>query len=432
MKSRSSALAILATLMLLLSACSGSTPDSGGGGGGEGEEGGGGEELVWAIGGAEAQTGGLHQQIAEMWTEENPDTPVRIEILPDQADEQRNQQALILQAQDPEFDILGMDVIWTGEYSTNGWLESFEDVRGEMEGVILEGALESATWEGELWGAPLNTNAGFLYYRTDLIEEPPTTWEEVAQVCGAAGQEAGISPYVAQGAQYEGLIVNFLEYFYSAGGELVSEDSTESLLDEGDAARTALEFMRTSQESGVYAPGFNTMQENESVAEFQAGNAACMRNWPSFYAQLVGEGAEAEASQVQDSTGIAPLPTFTGEGTVGVTGGFNLGVNAFSDNVEGAKEFAVWAATNEEVQLMYGEGSLPPVREDVYESLADNEVMALLGEILPDARPRPPAPTWSSISEDMQQVIYPTYNGEGDVESAITDLDASIQEQLGG
>jgi multiple sugar transport system substrate-binding protein len=428
-------LAAALALALVVAACSGSTPEGqseGGGGGEESTEGGGegGGELVWALGGAEAQVGQLHQQVAELWNEQNPDTPVRIEILPDQADEQRNQQSLVLQAESPEFDLLGMDVIWTGEYSTNGWLASFEELRGDLEGVVLDGPLESATWEGELWAAPLNTNAGFFFYRTDLIDTPPTTWDEAFEVCTAAAEEAGINAYVAQGAQYEGLIVNFLEFFFSADGNLISEDSTTAEVDQGDAAATAIEFMQRAQSEGFFAPGFNTMQENEAVAEFQSGNAACMRNWPGFYDQLAGEGESAAESQVADTTGIAPLPTFTGEGTVGVTGGFNTAVSAFSDNIEAAQEFAVWAATNEEVQTLYGEGSLPPVRADVYEALSDSPTMALLGEVLPDARPRPPAPNWSGISEEMQQIIYPAYNEGTPVDEVVSSLQEAVQSQL--
>jgi trehalose/maltose transport system substrate-binding protein len=435
MRSRLRPLAILATLMLLLVACTGTAPDEGGGGG-EAAEGEGGGEMVWAIGGAEAQVGGLHQQVVELWNEENPDTPVRIEILPDQADEQRNQQALVLQGQSGEFDLLGMDVIWTGEYATNGWVASFEERRGELEEAgVLPGALESAQWEGELWAVPYNSNAGLFYYRTDLIDTPPTTWEEAVEVCTAGAQEAGIAPFVAQGAQYEGMVVNFMEYLFGGGGQLINEEGTESLLLEGDAGRQALEFMATSQAEGFYAPGFNTMQENEAVAEFQAGNAACMRNWPSFYAQLVGEGEEAAASEVQDSTGVTVLPTFVGEGTTGVTGGFNIGVNAFSDNVEAAQEFAIWAGTNEEVQLLLAGGSLPPVIESVYDQLPEEDpTLGLVGEILADEKTgsRPPAPTWNAISEAIQQNVYPAYNGELPIDEALNTLNEEINSQLGG
>ncbi|MGH2774186.1 MAG: extracellular solute-binding protein, partial [Actinomycetota bacterium] len=153
---------ILVVGALVASGCSGSTPEDEGGGDGGGE-------LTWAIGGSEAAPGGVHREVAELWSEENPDTPITIERLPDDAGEQRQQQSLELNAQGTGFDVLGMDVIWTGEYAVNGWLESLEDVRGEIEDVTIPGAFESATWEGELWAAPYNSNAGFLYYRTDLV-----------------------------------------------------------------------------------------------------------------------------------------------------------------------------------------------------------------------------------------------------------------------
>ena len=119
-------------------------------------------ELVWAVGGAEAQPGGTHQLNVEAWNEQNPDIQVRIETLPEAADEQRVQQSLVLDAGAPDFDILGMDVIWTGEYAENDWVLSLEDVRDEIEAASLPGPFESALWGGELWAAPYNSNAGFL------------------------------------------------------------------------------------------------------------------------------------------------------------------------------------------------------------------------------------------------------------------------------
>jgi multiple sugar transport system substrate-binding protein len=428
MKSRLHLLALLGALTLWVGACSLAVAK--GGDGGEGRGG----ELVWAVGGAEAQVGGTHQQVVELWNAEHPGTPVRIEILPDRGDEQHAEQARVLQGGQPEYDLLAMEVIWTGEYAVKGWVESVEDRRAELEEAgVLPGPLASAQWGGELWAVPYNSDSGLFYYRTDLIDAAPATWEQARRVCTAAAEKAGIAPYVAQGAQYEGLVVNFLEYLLGAGGRLINEDGTRSLLTEGDAGRTALEFMATSQAEGFYAPGFNRMLEDEAVAEFQSGHAACMRNWPSFYGQLAGEGKQAEASTVRDRTGVAPLPTFTGEGTTGVTGGLNIGVSAFSDDVEAAKDFAVWTATDDEVQQLLGEGSLPPVKRSAYEELsADDPVLGLVGEVLADPKtaPRPPAPAWRTISEAMQRTIYPTYNGEIPVDEALVTLDEEINAAL--
>src|SRR5690625_4003955 len=98
-----------ALALLAVAAC---TP---GGGDDNGDGDGGPVELVWAIGGAEAQEGGIHPEIVDLWNQNNEDIQVRIELLPEDADGQREQHALELQAEGSNFDILGMDVIWTGE-----------------------------------------------------------------------------------------------------------------------------------------------------------------------------------------------------------------------------------------------------------------------------------------------------------------------------
>ncbi|HZJ47728.1 MAG TPA: extracellular solute-binding protein, partial [Acidimicrobiia bacterium] len=239
------------------------------------------------------------------------------------------------------------------------------------------------------------------------------------------GEEEGIAPFVGQGAQYEGMVVNFLEYYWGAGGEVFNEDATEVLWDD-EIALQAVEFMLESTESEFFASGFNTFLEEESRNEFQSGKAVFMRNWPYVYA-LANDKKESEIAGKFD---IAPLPTFTGEGTISALGGFNNAVSAFSDNPEAAKEFVVWASTNEEVQTLLGKSSLPPTMASVYENLQDDPVMALLSEVLPDAKPRPPAPTWNDISVTIQQEIFPAYNGEKDPQEAVEAVGAFLEESI--
>jgi multiple sugar transport system substrate-binding protein len=390
---------------MVVAAC---TP--GGNGDGEGEGG----EMVWAIGGSEAQPGAIHGKIADLWNEQNPDNPIRIENIGAEADQQREQQSLELQSEGSGFDVLSVDVIWTGEYSENGWLESLEDVRGDIESVSLPGAFESGTWGGELWAAPYNSNAGFLYYRTDLVDEPPTTWDEMCEIATEVGQQEGIAGYVGQGARYEGFVVNWLELYWSDGGELYNEDQSEVEFDV-DKATTTTEWLAQAKDDNCLAPGFNTAAEEEARNEFQSGNAVFMRNWPYAYALIQDD----QQSPVRENFDIAPLPTFTGDGTISALGGFNNAVSAFSNNKEMAKEFVVWASTDEEAQRMLAtEASLPPTMESVYEDLSDDPVMALLGEVLPDAKARPPAPQYNEISVEMQRALFPAYNGDADPQQA--------------
>ncbi len=384
-------------------------------------------ELVWAIGGPGAQPGGTFQLITEMWNEENPDTPVTIDILPEDADEQRVQQSLVLNAGTAEFDVLAMDVIWTGEYAANDWIVDWEAQRGQIEEGILDGPLESAQYEGQLWAVPFSSNASFLYYRTDLVDEPPATWDELAEVGLEAGEEAGIAPLVAQGASYEGFVVNFLEYYWSAGGELYNEDNTEVLWPSGDAAQTALDFMRESFDAGVYGPGFNTAMEEEARNEFQSGNAVFMRQWPYAYELILQD----DDSPIRDDFEIAPLPTFDGDGTISALGGYNNAVSAFSENEEAAREFVLWLSTTPEVQQFMGERADPPVLAEAYDALDDDPVMSLLGDVLPDSRARPPIPQYTAVSDVMQRELFAAYQGDTDPDAAIEAVGDALQDAIG-
>jgi multiple sugar transport system substrate-binding protein len=413
----------LAVLVLLISACSLPPPP--------GAEAGP-DELVWAIGGAAANPGAVNEQIAELYKQQDPSRPsVRIEQLPNDADLQREQMAYELQAQGSGFDILGLDVIWTGEFAVNGWVESLEDIRGDLEGVVLEPTLDSATYDGELWAAPFNTNAGFLYYRSDLVDEPPTTWDELAQMAKEIGQREGIGGYVGQGSQYEGMVVNYLELLWGAGGSLVNDAGDAAVLTESDAAAQALEFMQTSRTDGVFAPGYNTMLEEEGRFTFQSGKAVFMRNWPYAYALMSGEDEE-NPSQVAGKFDIAPIPTFSGEGTVSALGGFNLAVSAYSKKKQLAKEFVAWIATDPDAQRLLAENTTPPVRIDTYDELQDDPVMALLSEVLPQSKPRPPVPEYNFLSQDIQQTIFPAYNSAVPVEPTIELLNEELTRTIQG
>jgi multiple sugar transport system substrate-binding protein len=385
------AVAVLAT-----AACAGTAPDQGGGGGGE---------LVFAVGGADAAPGGTHRQIAELWAETHPDAPpLRIEQLPDPADEQRQQLSLELNAAGTNFDILGMDVIWTGEFAVNQWVESLEDVRDQIEPVVLEGPFESATWDGTLWAAPYNSNAGFLYYRTDLISDPPQTWEEATQMGLQAAQSAGIAPFVGQGAQYEGLVVNYLEYFWGAGGELLGPEGTEVLYAQGDAATTALEFMRQSATNGFYAPGFNTMREEEARNIFQSGGAVFMRNWPYAYDLLT-----ARDSPVRDRVGVAKLPGPS------ALGGANLAIATPSQEKETALDFIRFLTSPAEQRTIFEDGGYPAVLASVYEdpNVQRRQPYTLaLRDAIKDARSRPSTPYYGQVTRVIQDAASAVLDGQ--------------------
>ncbi len=99
--------------------------------------------------------------------------------MPEAADEQRTQLVQRLRAKCSECDVLGMDVIWTAEFAAQDWLQDVSDVVATRKDDWIPSTLETAKYEDKYFALPYNTNAGFLYYRTDQVQQPPENWEDV-------------------------------------------------------------------------------------------------------------------------------------------------------------------------------------------------------------------------------------------------------------
>jgi len=125
-----------------------------------------------------------------------------------------------------EIDLVQIDIIWPE--LLREYLLTIDEAQLEEDPTIHYGnILQTYKVEGELKALPWSTSIGFLFYRKDLLEkygfEPPTTWPELENISGKiqkAEKKAGreLYGYVFQGAPYEGLSVNALEWILSHGG----------------------------------------------------------------------------------------------------------------------------------------------------------------------------------------------------------------------
>src|SRR5205807_1683044 len=84
---------------------------------------------------------------------------ININLLSTSSDQQRVSLVRRLAAHDSSIDILAMDVDWTPEFATAKWIRPWpaalaaQETRGDLAGPIA-----TATWQGKLYGGPINTN----------------------------------------------------------------------------------------------------------------------------------------------------------------------------------------------------------------------------------------------------------------------------------
>ena len=361
--------------------------------------------------------------VIEQWNSENPDQEVTLRELPAEQDGQRDTLTQSLQTESGEYDVFALDVTDTAYFAANGWLQPIEgDTEVDTSGLI-EAAVDSATYNGTLYGVPQNTNAQLLYYRTDLQPEAPANWEELVSSCEAA-EGANVDCLQTQLSQYEGLTVAATQFIHSWGGQVVGEDGKTPELDT-EEARAGLTALVDAYKGGVIPQKTDAFTEEETAQAFLAGETMYSYNWPYMYES----GQSDPTSQVQGDFQVAPIVGEDGAGK-STLGGYNNAINVFSENKETARAFLEFIIS-EDVQMGFAEQSFPPVLSSIYDDEALQQefpYMPALKEALDNAEPRPVTPFYPSVSKAIQDNTFAALRGEKDVEQALNDMTAAIEQ----
>jgi multiple sugar transport system substrate-binding protein len=372
--------------------------------------------VTWCIG---KDTTGAFGTVVDNFNKANPNANAKLLELPEDAVEQRRLQIQRLRAKSTECDVLGMDVIWTAEYAAQGWLKDVSDYISENGDKFIKSTVDTTNFEDKNWGVPFNSNAGFIYYRTDQVNEAPKDWETMYK---EAADNNGI---VYQGFRYEGLTVNFLELLYSKGGSIVSDDGKEATANSQEA-KDVLKFMADGIKNGAAPKANTTYKEEESRRAFESGNATFMRNWP--YAYALGKD-----SKIADKFDITTFPGFAGQDGAGVLGGYNLGISAYSKNPEGSLAFIEFATKPDQQKIMATEASLPPTTSATYDDPAVKKAMPFAADLktaIEQAQPRPVSPVYPQISEAVYNNVYDALQGNASPDEAASKMNDEIQKAL--
>lgn len=122
---------------------------------------------------------------------------------------------------------------------------------------------QADTYQDQLIALPVYVDGGILYYRTDLLhrfgyDAPPETWADLVTYAkriqdSLRKEYPDCYGFVWQGAQYEGLITNFVEYAASHGGGIDISDGAIRL--NTPENRTALALMQAMiREHRIFPP----------------------------------------------------------------------------------------------------------------------------------------------------------------------------------
>ena len=395
---------------------------------------------ITVAGGAVGQELELTERAAEMYMEENPGVTVEVLDTPDLAQDRLGLYLQFFEAESSEVDVYQIDVIWPGDLAEH-FIDLYQYGAEDIVDMHFEEIIDNNTVDGELVALPWFTDAGLLYYRTDLLEkydlDVPETWDELEEAARiiqegerAEGNEDFVG-YVWQGDAYEGLTCNALEWFASSNaGTIISMDGVITV--NNDRAVEMLE--QAAGWVGTISPtGVTGMAEEDARAVFQGGNAAFMRNWPYAYSL----GQDPEESAIAGNFDVSPLPSAEDGEPAGTLGGWNLGVSKYSNNPEIAADVAMFLAGFESQKMRAVDGSLNPTIVELYEDedvLEANPFFGDLYEVFTNAVARPStisAPNYNQVSEYYFQAVHSVLTGQDDALTALEFLELDLQDLTG-
>ncbi|OHV29697.1 ABC transporter substrate-binding protein [Parafrankia colletiae] len=386
--------ALVLAAVLALGACGGS-----GAGGGAGPV-----RLTWYV--YNESSGAFAKAAADCSAGSNGRYTIGVNVLPNDSDGQRQQLVRRLAAEDSSMDILALDVTWTAEFAEAGWAMPFPAAQARtLTDGMLPAAVETGTWEDQLYAVPLNTNAQLLWYRKDLVPQPPRTWDEMLTAARRLAEEGKPHYVEVQGAQYEGYTVLFNSLVASAGGQILNDDGTEVEL--GAPAERAVEAIRALADSPAADPSWSNQREDDNRLAFETGSAAFQLNYPFIY-----PSARQNNPELAEQIGWTQWPTLVpGQPSHSTIGGYNLAVGAHSRHQAEAAD-AIACITGRDNQIRNAiDGGLPPTLEDLYtdQRFIDGgyPFAAAIYTALQNASVRPQTPAYQSVSLQIAHTLSP-------------------------
>ena len=321
-------------------------------------------------------------------------------------------------------DIGTMGLTWGMEFGSLGAMvdlkkEFPQDVPG-LEKKIFPGLLRSTQLGDSVYGIPFDLSEHIMYYRTDIVPQPPRTWEELlAVIKDLKAQNKGM---VFDWGSLEW--IGFSPFLWQAGGDYYNADYTKVTLDSPQAAE-ALTFFSQLYKEGVP----KTQVPVEQGLRTGDYPLAISGNW-KIISLTVG------APEIKGKWAIAPLPAGpTGKRTA-FMGGRILGIFSKSTMKKEAWEFIKFLFESANQVKIYQdsietEDSYLPPNMDTWPLLPmDAGFKKVLEQQAKDAQGPPPVLSWDLSTRFVNYAIQMVVLKNADPAQELKKATAEMQKEL--
>jgi maltose/maltodextrin transport system substrate-binding protein/arabinogalactan oligomer/maltooligosaccharide transport system substrate-binding protein len=301
-----------------------------------------------------------------------------------------------------------------GALVANGLLAPID--LGDKEADFSPVALGACTFDGVLYCMPYATeNLGF-FYNTDLVETPPTTWDEVVEI-GEGLKADGKATYIMA---VTGTTYDIYPLFTAFGGYIFGKDdkgnyNPEDLGLDNDGMIAAAGWLKEQVEKGNLPTDWDWANNH---ALFETGEVPFIMAGPWALDRIRESGVPYAVTNFPEGP-AGPGAPFAG--TQGVY------INVQSENALLAQAFLTeFVATEEVMQQLYDAGKRPSAYLPVLEKTNDPDLLAM-GQAGADATMMPAIPAMGSVWGSWNDAVVLVRDGKQEADAALTDAGTKIR-----
>lgn len=311
---------------------------------------------------------------------------------------------------------------WTGELAANGVIDPID--LGAKADSFVQVAVNAFGFEGSNYAVPYVTEAIALYYNTDIITEVPTSFDDIAAACDAAGTPNCL--VMPGGAAATDAYHNY-PFVSAFGGSIFaydpatgSYDASEVRLDTAEAIE-GVEYLEEQVALGVV----------ESTDYDTAKNLFLDGSAPFWITGPWELGALRDQTDVNFD--VAIIPQIGPNPVQPFTGAQGFFISAFSENKLLAQSFLLdYVATDDVMQALYDADPRGTAWVAVQDGLTDDPQVQTFAQSAANGIPMPNIPEMGSVWGPLGDNLLLVRNAEIAAADAMTTAAEAVRAAIAG
>ncbi|MFH1309056.1 MAG: extracellular solute-binding protein [Candidatus Omnitrophota bacterium] len=322
----------------------------------------------------------------------------------------------------PDIGIMGLT--WGMEFGELGAMvdlkKEFPADVADLERKTFPSILESTQLGDKVFGIPFDLSEHILYYRNDIIAEPPRTWEELLiEVKRLKSENKGM---IIDWGSLDW--IGYSPFLWQAGGDYYNSDYTKVTLDSPEAEE-ALNFLADLYKTGVPKTAV-PLEQGLRTGDYPL---AISGNW-KIISLTVG------APEIKGKWSITTLPKGPSGKRTAFIGGRIFGIFSKSKMKKEAWEFIKYLFDSENQCKIYSasleteDAYLPPNMEAWKDISMDNDFKEVLQSQAKDAKGPPPVLSWDASTRFINYAIQMVVIKGADAATELKKATISMQKEL--